>query len=109
MAQTIRQLWQPSKDDVERALLSFAPYLDQGELLSGAPSVTPDSPDITITNETINSKSVKVCGQLAQPGQVAMFNYAGQKAGQNYQLRVTVGTTAGRIKVVDQLVRVWPE
>ena len=82
--------------------VSFAGYLDDGETLTGTPTVAEQSTThLTISGQTVNVAAKTISGQSVAIGQAVLFTVSGQlAAGSPYTLKITVTTTAGAVRIL---------
>lgn len=81
--------------------MSFKNEIDEGELLTGSPTVVASPSDLTITNKVINASSVVVNGITVEAGLVVQFLVSGGTAGTRYLVTVTCGTDSSPAETVD--------
>ena len=73
--------------EVRNGAVSFAARLDEGELLTGVPTVTEETTtDLTIDNVGRNGSQINVLGQAVAANQAVLFRVAGAVAGRLYIL-----------------------
>jgi len=75
--------------------VSFAGVLDDGELLTGTPTVAEQTTsDLTIGNEAVSTTALIINDRSVPIGEAVQFNASGQVAGKSYQIKITVSTDA---------------
>lgn len=80
--------------------------LDEGETLTGTPTVTEvDTSDLTITNKTINNAQMTINGNTVAISCAVLFRISGQKAGTLYHIKYTVATTSSPARTLAWIVR----
>ena len=78
---------------VRNIAVSFVGKLDDGELLSGTPTVSElVTTDLTITNEGVNTAELTISGKSVPIGQAVQFSVAGGTAGRSYKITISVAT-----------------
>lgn len=88
-------LQQPTIYDGETRLasVSFVGLLDDGELLSGTPTVTEiTSSDLTFANEALNSSAKIINKKSVAANKAVVFKITGFVAGETYTIEITSGT-----------------
>lgn len=93
-----------SVGDSDLFAVSYVPYLDSGELLTGTPTIVEiTTTDLTITNKAVSTTTLTIEGVAVLTGQAVQFLVAGMLAGVTYTIKITVSTdsTPARTKVVD--------
>ena len=79
--------------------------LDDGELLTGTPTVLEVSTsDLTLTNKVVNTAALTLEGVSVAVGQAVQFSVAGGTAGSTYQITCTCGTDSTPAQTVKQTV-----
>ena len=92
--------------ETRNVAVSFAAVLDDGELLTGTPTVVEvTSTDLTLSNKAVSSDAMIVNGVQCAAGQVVTFTVAGGVAGEAYEIRVTVGTDAAHAQTLQATVK----
>lgn len=80
---------------VRNIAVDFQDQLDDGELLTGTPTVEQvGTSDLTLSDEAVNTAALNILGRAVAIGQAAQFSVSGAAAGVTYTLRVTCGTDA---------------
>lgn len=77
--------------------IDFTDQLDSGsdELLTGTPTVTEvTTSDLTLANKMVSTITMTILDREVAAGMAVTFKVTGQKAGTQYQFRVSVGTTS---------------
>ena len=110
-----------SQGDVDVVAIDYSNFLDAGELLTGAVTVTElgratidsdgepvytASSDLTFANKAVSGSTLTILGKPVVAGKAAQFKVSGQQSGYVYGVRVSVGTdnSPARTKVVDILL-----
>lgn len=85
-----------AEGEVRNVSVSFVDVLDDGELLTGTPTVSEQgTSNLTISNVSINSANLTINGESVSPGQAVQFRVSGQRASTgSYTIKITVGTDA---------------
>lgn len=91
----------PEKPDVTvgaapNVSVSFVDVLDDGELLTGTPTVAEQTTsDLTIVNKAVNTAALVINGESVAIGQAVQFHVSGQLAANSpYKIKITVSTSA---------------
>lgn len=113
-----------SEGDTDVAGIDYTKYLDEGESLTGTPTVTEigvvtsfdddgdpvytASTDLSFANLAVNDDTIFILRKEVLAGRAALFKVSGQDADKIYLVRVSVSTTStpARTKVVDVLITV---
>jgi len=75
--------------------VSFADWLDSGELLSGTPTITEvTTSDLTITNKAISTATLTINGISVATAAAVQMTVAGGTAGTTYVIKILVATDA---------------
>lgn len=81
---------------VRNGAVDFKNQLDSGELLTGAPTVTEQtpggSPGLTITNTAVNTSALTLNGDSVAVGQAVQFKVTDIVAGTMYMLKISANT-----------------
>lgn len=88
----------PSKPStaVRNIAVSFEGQLDDGELLTGTPTVTVAPSGPTITLEATNSVGKTINNRKVPPRKAVTFSVSGGTNGTDYTFTVQCGTTASQ-------------
>ncbi len=85
-----------SAGDVDVVSVSAIHWLDEGELLTGIPTVVEiTTAALTLGNKQINTTALTILGREVAIGQAVLFSVTGQVAGVTYRVRVTATTDGG--------------
>lgn len=89
---SVSQVHRKTAAEVRLVSVDYRGKLDNGELLTGTPSVSilPTGP--TIANESVNSAALTINGQSVAIGQAAQFKISGGTAGTKYTITVKCDT-----------------
>lgn len=110
MAQTALQVPCVFDGEVRIASVSFIGLLDDGESLSGTPTaVELTTSDLTISNESINSKALTINNKSVAKNKAVQFKFLGQKAGTTYTIEVTCGTDSSPVQTLKIKVKFTTE
>lgn len=75
--------------------VSFADRLDDGELLTGTPTVTEvGTSDLTISNNVVSTGSLTINDITVITGEAIQFKMIGQLTGVSYRIKMSVVTDA---------------
>lgn len=83
-----------SVSEVRNVAFDFSGKLDDGELLTGTPTVTDETGDLTISNVKVNTEALTILGNTVAVGQAVQFRVSGGTAGASYDVAITVSTNA---------------
>jgi hypothetical protein len=89
----IDQIWRKRSAEVRNAKVSFRDDLDEGEKLSGPPTVSPES-GLTVDNEQVSVKALRILGEVVNAGEAVQYRISGGTHGQAYDVTITVDTNA---------------
>lgn len=93
MPNTAPQRHTKTVSEVRAVALSMTGLLEDGELLTGTPTVVEvDTSELTLTSKAVNTDAMLVNAETCVAGQVVTFLVAGGVAGTTYRIKVTVGT-----------------
>ena len=70
--------------------------LASGETLSGTPTITASSTDITLSSKVVNSSTTNINGNSVAVGKAMQCAVAGGVAGNTYYMTFTCGTSASQ-------------
>lgn len=101
MPNTAPQRHTKSAGESRAVAVSFKGLLNDGELLTGTPTVVEvTTTDLTLSSKAVNGSSIRVNNDTCVAGQAVQFLVAGGVAGSNYQIKITVGTNASPAQVL---------
>jgi len=90
-----------SVGDVENFEISYADYLDSGELLTGTPTIVEvTTSDLTLANKLVSTASLTILGKTVAIGEAVTFTCSGFLSGVTYTVRITVSTDAGNARTI---------
>lgn len=89
---TAPQIQCKTASETRNVAVGFLGKLDSGELLTGSPTVTDASGDLTIDNEAVSSSALTIDSVSHLTGQAVQFNVAGGAAGTTYTVKIVVAT-----------------
>ncbi len=102
---TLQQLPEKLTTETVTGVVAFGGKLDDSELLTGTPTVTDTTGDLTMANVAVNTAAVESGAETIAIGRAVLFNVAGGTAGTTYTLTVTAGTDASPAQTVAYKVR----
>lgn len=82
--------------EVRADSVSFAGKLDQGELLTGTPTLAVSPSGLTVSSPAVSTTALTVNGRQVAIGRAVQFTVTGGTAGVEYTVTVTVSTTNGQ-------------
>lgn len=87
--------------------VSFDDVLDEGELLSGTPTVAEQTTaDLTIANKAVSTAALVILGETIAIGRAAQFKVSGQLvASSPYTIKVTCGTDSSPAQTLEGYVK----
>ena len=99
---TAPEVFEAAVGETFLASVSFAGYLDDGETLTGTPTVAEQSTaQLTISGQAVNTSAKTINGLSVAIGQAVQFTVSGQLvAGSPYSIKITVTTTAGATRIL---------
>lgn len=81
--------------EVRNAAVDMRGKLDEGELLSGTPTVTEEvTSDLTFANQSVNVTALRINGRTVAAGEAVVFSVSGGVATTQYSMRVQVTTNS---------------
>lgn len=92
MAGTANQVHLKAVSEVRNVAVSFANMLDDGELLTGTPTIT--CTGLTFSNQAVNTAALTIDGVEVAIGQAVQFKVVGGTALTQYTIQVQCGTTS---------------
>jgi len=97
-----------SKTDGEtrNVAVDFTAKLDSGELLTGTPTVTDASGDLTITNKAVNAEQLTINNKTVAVGKAVQFQVSGGSVGNNYPIVISVGTDSTPAQTLVEIVTI---
>jgi hypothetical protein len=75
---------------------SFVGQLDDGELLTGTPTVIIAPTGPTLSDKRVNTSGVTISGERVLTGQAVLFQVTGVEADTEYTITITVSTNASQ-------------
>jgi len=79
----------------EVASIDFTEQLDSTETLTGAPTIAEiTTADLTFSNKVVSTAALTILDREVAVGRAVQFKVTGQKAGTQYQVRITASTTS---------------
>lgn len=96
-----------SEDDVEVIAVDLTNWLDDGEQLTGTPTVVEvTTADLTLDNKSISLVPQKVNGFMAPAGHVVLFRMTGQQTGTTYTVKITASTNASIPRTINRTISI---
>lgn len=89
---------------VKAAAVSFVGQLDQGETLTGTPTVVASPGTLTVAAPRVNTTALTLNGRQVAIGKAVQFTASGGTAGVEYTVTVTVETSNGQTLVADIII-----
>lgn len=81
--------------EVRNVAVSYANILDDGEILSGTPTIVEvTTPDLTLTDKIISTVKLTINGKSVPIAEAVQFKVAVGLANTNYDIRITISTDA---------------
>lgn len=99
------QLPDKSVGEVRLASVSFAGRLDAGVTLTGTPTVTDATGDLTISSASVSTGNLTINGETVVTGDAVQFLVTGGTAGTTYPIRISCATTSSPAETVRGRVR----
>ena len=87
--------------------VSFANVLDDGELLTGTPTIT--ATGLTISGEVVSTAILTIDGASVPIGEAVQCSVTGGAAGVTYEMDITVSTDAATAQVLNDSVFIQVE
>lgn len=93
--------------EVRNVATSFIGLLDDGELLTGTPTIVEiTSTDLTLTNKAVNTSALTINGKTVAVGQAVQFTISTPVANTNYSIRLTAATDSTPAQTLILTVRI---
>lgn len=112
MAVTAPQRHVKTESEVVNVAIDMRGLLDEGELLTGTPTVEEvDTTDLTIASQAISVATLLINGESVAAGQAVQFSVAAGEPDTDYTIRITVTTTStpAQTRIVRARLRVIPD
>lgn len=109
MAGTARKAYEITTNEVRVVSVDMRGVLDDGETLTGTPTVTaPAGSGLVLTNKQVNSSTLVVNNVSCTAGQAVQFKVdaTGATAADRYEVEVLCGTSAGQMVEGNVILRV---
>ncbi len=109
MTLTAPQLHAMTSGETRAFAVSFKDILDDGELLTGTPTVVDLASVLTLASKAVNTAAIpasEVFPEEVAIGQAVQFTATGGTAGTTYTIRVTCGTDATPAQTLSRRVQV---
>ncbi len=84
---------------VRNVAVNFTDWLDQGEIITGTPTVSVSPSGPTLSAASANAWRRIVDGRTCQPGTVVAFTVSGGTAGVTYVVTITASTSGSQTLV----------
>lgn len=85
--------------------VNMEPKLDTGETLTGTPTITESSGNLTLTNKAVSTAILSISGTSVAIGQAVQFTADAAENG-SYTVVVVCTTSSGQIKDLELIVNV---
>ena len=107
MSGTARERPVMIEGETRNGKVSFVDLLDDGESLTGTPTVVEvTTSDLTISNAAVSAAALTINGESVATGKAVQFKVTGGTAGTTYLLRITVSTDATPAQTFERYVKV---
>lgn len=87
-------------DSTQNASVSFDGLLEDGETLTGTPTVTATPSGLTIDNARVSTTELTIDGSIVAIGRAVQFRVAGGTSGTRYEIVVTSDTTSSPVQTL---------
>lgn len=84
---------------VRNIAVNFTDWLDQGEVITGTPTVSVSPSGVTLSAASVNTGRRVVDNRACQPGTVVTFTASSGSAGTTYTITVTASTSGSQTLV----------
>lgn len=82
-----------SAGETRNIAVSFAGWLDTGEVLTGTPTIVEvGTSDLTLGNKVVSTGALTINGLVVPTGEAVQFNVSGGTAGTEYTIKITPGS-----------------
>ena len=94
-------------NEVRLCSVSFDEELDEGESLTGTPTVTEETTsDLTLANKSVSTAALTILGESISAGRAVQFKVSGQiVANSPYTIRIKCGTNSDPAQIVEGFVK----
>ncbi len=99
------QIRSKGASEVRNVAVSYADKLESGELLTGTPTITDSTGDLTLTNKVVSTGSLTINGVSVAAGAAVTFTVSGGSAGTTYDIRIQSTTDATNAQTFDDYVQ----
>jgi hypothetical protein len=86
--------------EVRNCAVSFDYVLDDGELLTGTPSIASVPSGLTFANAKVNTVALTINGITVAIGKAVQFKVSGGTSGVQYQMEVSCATDASPAQTI---------
>ena len=101
---TAPQIQCKTASEVRLVSVSFSGKLDENELLTGTPTVTDATGDLTLNNKAVNTAALKINRATVPVGEAVQFSVAGGTAGEQYIINILCSTDSSPAETLEQNV-----
>lgn len=100
------QIRSKGSQETRNVAVSYADKLEAGELLTGTPTITDSTGDLTLSNKVVSTGSLTINGVSVAAGAAVTFTVAGGTASTTYDIRIQCGTDATNAQTFDDHVQI---
>lgn len=88
------QEYDKAVSEVRNVAYDFTPLLDEGESLTGTPTVTITPSGPTVSNAAVNVAALTILGETVAIGKAVQFRVSGGSSGVTYTFTISVATNS---------------
>ena len=94
MSHKAPQIHSKTESEIRNAAYDFTDALEDGELLTGTPTVEDPADGLTIDNVRVNTAAIEILGVEVAVGKAVQWRVSGGTAGTTYTLDIEADTDA---------------
>ena len=93
-------------DETRNVAISYVDKLESSELLTGTPTITDSTGDLTLSNKVISTGALTINGISVAAGAAVTFTIAGGTAATTYDIRIQTTTDATNPQSFDDNIQI---
>ena len=99
------QIRQKGANETRNVSVSYDDKLESGELLTGTPTITDSTGDLTLSNKLVSTGAETINGISVSAGAAVLFTCAGGTSSTTYTIRIQVTTDASNAQTFDDYLQ----
>ena len=99
------QIRSKGASETRNVAVSYADKLEASELLTGTPTITDSTGDLTLSNKIVSTGALTINGVSVAAGLAVTFTCAGGTANTTYDIRIQCATDATNAQAFDDSVQ----